>query len=444
MKGKKDLSRAVRFLGEDIWRMRQRDLLWSRGLLIRTLRVIFLSFRGLTQDRCALRASSLTFYSLLSLVPVFAMVLAIAKGFRFQRALEKMLLEQLQGQEEVVSRILGFSETFLESATGGFVAGTGVVLLLYSIIRILAQIETAFNDIWGIRQARSIGRKISDYLSLTLIAPIVFLISSTLTVFVTSGVKFVLAKIALLGPLGPAILFIVKFLPYGVLWVLFTFIYIVLPNAKVRFLSGLLGGVIAGTLFQLFQWGYINFQIGVAKYNAIYGSFAALPLFFIWLQMSWLIVLFGAEISFAHQNAETYEFEKDCLNVSYAFKRLIFLGITHLLVTHFLKKEPPLNARQISHRLEIPLCLVHPILDELAAAGLVSEVMGHEDKGGCFQPARDPEVLTIKYVIDAMEERGSDSIPVAPSEGLEKLSAALKSFSDLLESSPANRRLKEI
>ncbi|MBN1105165.1 MAG: YihY family inner membrane protein [Deltaproteobacteria bacterium] len=437
-------TKAFQFVWRDIWRIRQQDLPRSKSVLIRVLRVIVLSFRGVAEDQCALRASALTFYSLLSVVPVLAMLFAIAKGFGFQKALERNLLQQLEGQEEVISKILGFSQAFLDTVTGGWVAGIGLVLLLYTIIKILSHIENAFNDIWGVRKGRSLGRKISDYLSLMLICPIIFLLSSSMTVSITSGVKFVLAKIALLGPLGPVIFLLLKILPYCVLWFLFTFIYIALPNTKVRLLSGALGGIIAGTMYQVFQWGYINFQIGVAKYNAIYGSFAALPLFFIWLQVSWLIVLFGAEICFAHQNVETFEFEQDCLSVSHAFKRLLSLRTLHLMIRRFSAGEEPLDASGISQELEMPIRLARQILYDLTAANLVSEVRGYDDKVCGFHPARDPEILTVKYIVDALEENGSNSIPVAPSAELQRLAETLESFGECIERSPANKPLKDI
>ncbi|MEW6663651.1 MAG: YhjD/YihY/BrkB family envelope integrity protein [Thermodesulfobacteriota bacterium] len=444
MKAALGTRKAVQYVKRDIWRIRERDLPPSRSILIRFLRVLILSVRGLGKDRLALRASSLTFYSLLSLVPIIAMLFAVAKGFGFQRVLEKTLLQQMEGQEQVVRKVLDFSQALLDSVTGGLVAGVGLVLLLYTIIKILSHIESAFNDIWGIRNSRSLGRKISDYLALMMICPVVFLLSSTLTVFISSGVKVVVTRIALLGTVGPVIFFLLKLLPYCVLWILFTLLYIVLPNTKVRFASGALGGVIAGTLYQVFQWGYIQFQIGVANYNAIYGSFAALPLFFVWLQVSWYIVLFGAEICFAHQNVETFEYEEDCLNASSALRRLLSLRVLHLLVARFAAGKAAPDAMQISRHLEIPIRLVHQILFDLTAAGVVSEVRAGDGKVVGFQPARDPEVLTVKYVIDALERKGSDSVPVAPSEELQKLSEILEAFGELVEKSPANRKLKDI
>jgi membrane protein len=405
---------------------------------------VILSIRGITQDRGALRASALTFYSMLSVVPVLAMIFGIAKGFGFEKGLERTILQAAEGQEEVALRIISFSQALLENVKGGLVAGIGLLILFYSIIMILSHIENALNDIWGIKKGRSLGRKISDYLSMILIGTVLFIMSSSLTVFVSSGVEAVVEKITFLQFVRPGIFLLLQLLPYVALWVLFSFMYVVLPNTKIRLKSGILGGIVAGTLYHIFQWGYISLQIGVAKYNAVYGSFAALPLFFIWLRYSWLIVLFGAEISFGHQNVETYEFEEDCLTVSQSFKRLLSLRVAHLLVKRFMAGEKPWDAATIAHEVEIPIRLVNQILFELVESGIASEVRVDQDKDIGYEPARDPDTMTIKYVIEALERSGSDSVPVARTEALNRISASLKTFSELVERSEANKLLKEV
>jgi membrane protein len=268
--------------------------------------------------------------------------------------------------------------------------------------------------------------------------------SSAATVLIGGGARWVVEKISILGFVSPLIFLSLKFLPYAVLWVLFTFVYIFIPNTKVNFKSGILGGIIGGTIYEIFQWAYIHFQIGVGQYNAVYGSFAALPLFFIWLQVSWLIVLLGAEIAFAHQSVETYEFEQDCLTVSHSYKNLLALRIVHLLVTHFSGGEMAWTASQISHKLEIPIRLVHQILYDLVSAGVLSEICLNDSSAVAYQPAADPDRLTIKYVIDALEKQGSDHIPVERSEELQRLSESLDQFEALMEKSPANKKLKEV
>jgi membrane protein len=235
---------------------------------------------------------------------------------------------------------------------------------------------------------------------------------------------------------------LLKLLTYLTIWVAFTFIFSFMPNTKVRFTSALIGGIVAGTIFQLVQWVYINFQIGVAKYGAIYGSFAALPLFLIWLQTSWFIVLFGAEVSFAHQNVETYEFEPDCLSVSRSFKTLLSLLIAHQLVHRFCEGEKPGDASGLSHELDIPVRLVRQILYELSESGVLSEVKKGEDKELAYQPAIDVNKITVKFVLDRLEQHGTSSIPVPRSGELDKLSDSLRQFGEIIEKSPANLLLK--
>jgi membrane protein len=276
-----------------------------------------------------------------------------------------------------------------------------------------------------------------------LIGPVLFILSSSMTVLISSGINRVIEGISYLKIVSPGIAFLLGFMPYIALWILFSFVYIFLPNTKIKLTSGILGGVIAGTLYHIFQFGYIHLQIGVAKYNAVYGSFAALPLFFEWMQLSWLIVLLGAEIAFAHQNVETYEFEQDCLNVSHSFKRLLSLWVLHHLIRNFMKGEKPWDAAQISHLLEIPSRLVNQILHDLVASGLVSEVKVEETKTG-YEPAQDPEGMTVKTVIDTLEDFGSHGIPVAKNDSFNKLCNSLRAFDELIGGSEANKKLKDL
>jgi membrane protein len=227
-------------------------------------------------------------------------------------------------------------------------------------------------------------------------------------------------------------------------WALFTFIYMFMPNTKVKFLSALIGGVVAGTIYQIVQIIYIKFQIGVVKTNVIYGSFAALPLFLLWLQMSWRILLFGVEVSFARQNVDTYEFEHDCLHVSHSFKRLMALQITTILVKRFAAAQPPLTAVQISDNLDVPIRLVQNILFELAKAGIISEIKDVTYKQSAYQPARDINQLTIYFVRDLLDKQEAGDIPLTPTPELEKLQESLNEFEELIQRSPKNMLLKDV
>jgi len=438
------ISSFIAFIKDDVWRVRLKDLPRKQSFLIKQLRVFLLSVRGFAEDKCQLRASALTFYSLISIVPVAAMAFGVAKGFGFEKRLEKQLLEQFQGQEAIITRVIDFAHSLLINTKGGLLAGVGIIILFWAVIKVLGNIEVSFNDIWGIREARSLGRKFSDYLSVMLLCPILLILSSSVTVFITTQVTIIVQKISLLGVFSPVIFFVLELLPYCIVWLLFTFLYIFMPNTKVNFKSGVLAGIIAGTIYQVVQFGYIAFQVGAARYNAIYGSFAALPLFLIWLQVSWLIVLFGAEFSFAHQNVDTYEFEPDSLKISNSFKRLLSLQIAHLLVSNFAKGGRPLTATQISQSLETPIRLVHQILFELTACGIVSDTQTEEYKEPGYQPARDISTLSIRFVIDSLEDRGTDAIPVVKTAESKALSKILSAFRDEVAQSSSNRLLKDI
>ena len=438
------IFRATTFIRTDIWRIRLSDLPFGKSFLIRQLRIIILTIRGFDEDKCFVRASSLTFYTLLSIVPVAAMFFGVAKGFGFEKVLERRLYENFRGQEEIIEKVISFSNSLLQETQGGIIAGIGLAVLFWSALKVLNHIERSFNDIWQIKTGRGWGRKFSDYLAIMLISPILIILSGSATVFITTQVEQITQRVALVGMFSPFISFMLKFLPYVLVWMLFTFLYVLMPNTKVQFRAGLVGGVVAGTLYQIAQATYISFQVGATRYNAIYGSFAALPLFLMWLQISWWIVLFGAELSFANQNVDTYEYEPDCLNISPGFKKLLTLQVIHLLVHNFSNGEKPLTDSQISHQLNMPVRLVHQIIFDLIESGLVSETRTKADKEFAYQPARDINIMSIQYVLDALDQKGSDNLPVAKTEDYEALSEALQEFSEAMEHSPANKLLKNI
>ena len=438
------ISNITGFMNEGIWRIRLRDLPKGRWLLTKYLRVLLIAVKQFREDKCPLRASALTFYSLLSVVPVVAMAFAIAKGFDLQKHLETQLMEKFSGQEMMVTQIIEFSRKMLDNTKGGLIAGVGVVVLLWAVINVLSQIEESFNDIWGVKKARSFGRKFSDYLSLILVGPLLLIMSSSVTVLIATNLTQITDKIALLGVFSPLITFIIKTLPYCFIWILFAFVYIFMPNKKVLFFSGLIAGIAAGTIFVIVQKLYIDFQIGVAKYNAIYGSFAALPLFLIWLQISWLIMLFGAEISFAYQSVDEYEFEPDSKKISPLFRKLLTLQVTHLLVMNFIRGNKPMTVASICAALDIPIRLVQDILYDLAGCGLVSDATSENDGEPAYQPARDINDLSISFILQAMENKGIDSIPTARTDSFNALSGRLKAFADTIEKSPSNTLLKNL
>lgn len=438
------ITDSIEFLKGDIWRMRLAGLTPAKSFFIRQLRTFLLAIRGFNEDKCQLRASALTFYSLLSIVPMVAMAFGVARGFGFEKRLETQLMSRFAGQEEVLSRVIVFAESLLENTRGGVVAGIGVLLLFWSVIKMLSHIERSLNDIWEVKKPRTLGRKFSDYLSVMLVSPVLLIVSGSATVIVITQARVIVERIAILGPISSLITFALSLLPYCVVWVLFTFIYILLPNTRISFKSGLIAGVVAGTMYQLLQWAYINFQVGIAKYNAIYGSFAALPLFLVWLQLSWLIVLFGAEFSFANQNVDTYEYEQDSMKASLSFRKLLSLRITNLLVKNFAMGGEPLTESYISQSLKAQVRLVRILLRELAESGVIIDVGTEQGGEPAYLPARDPDMLSIAYVLASLENRGTERLPVADTMELKQLRVALSELKETVEKSPANRLLKDI
>ena len=438
------LSDVVRFINADIWRLQAHKLPPRRSFWITQLRILLLAVRRFNLDKCGLRASALTFYSLLSIVPVVALAFAVAKGFGFEKTLGEQLMAKLQGHEEVAERIIGFAQSLLENTKGGAIAGVGIALLFWTVIKVLGNIEKSFNDIWGVKTPRAMGRKLTDYLSVMMICPVLLIIASSATVLVTTQITTMLERLSFLGYFADMLILLLKALPYGVIWLVFTFIYAFMPNTKVDMKSALWGGILAGTIYQLVQLAYISFQIGVSNYGAIYGSFAALPLFLVWLQLSWLIVLLGAEISFAHQNVATYEFEQDCLTVSHSFKRMTALMVTSLCVKTFLNAEKPLTAEDISRELEVPIRLVRSVLSELTEAKLLSEVCFERGDDVAYQPACDIHRLTVAGVLERLDQQGIATVPIAESADLQKLRETIQRFREMNEQSSANLKLQDL
>jgi membrane protein len=436
------LNRFVDFFTTTIWQARRGDRLTAQWLLIRLMRTAILAVQGFSRHHGTLRASALTFFTLLSLVPMAAMAFGIAKGFGFERRLQQELLDKFSAQQEVVTQVIGFAQNMLDNTKGGMIAGIGVVVLFWAVVKVLSNIENSFNHIWGVR-ARSVMRKLSDYLTIMLICPILVIMSGSVTVFITSQVSAISGQFELLQMADSAIYMGLKVLPYALIWMLFTLIYMIMPNTRVRFDSALLAGVIAGSAYQVLQAAYIHFQIVVAKYNAIYGSFAALPLFLLWLQISWLIVLVGAEVSYAFQHSDHVDETGGGREMSIAQIRLLALMICRRVVRLFHQGHPAQTPTQVAEALCLSPALVDNLSDLLVKANILVRIGRDSDNEMALQPARDIGSLTINSVVTALEAVGEHSRPVH-SPDAQTLSETLNALRLELDRSTANRLLMEI
>jgi len=441
------VSRFLAFFKNDIWEIQLKNLSPLKAFSVKYLRIILLASRGFARDNCQKTASVLTYYSLLNLVPVVAVAFAMAKGFGLEKLIEKQILqmaEKANWQADITTQLISFSHNLLNQAKGGLIAGVGIVLLFWTVISIMGKIEESLNEIWEIKKSRTLIRKFSDYITMMVLGPVLLIISSSATILVASQVKVIVNKIAILGAFSKVIFLLLNLLPYASIWVLFTMLYLIMPNTKIAVRSAILGGVAAGTIAQIVQWVYIKFQIGVASYGAIYGSFAALPLFLGMLQMSWMIVLFGAEIANANEHYETFGFHPDYSRMSVSSKKILMLRIFHLLTKKFSLGEKPLSVHQIAYALEIPVRLVRQFLLELSDVGLVVETTKGIKGEVAFQPGRTIENITVKFALDEYEKYGTTKIPDYQSDEAEKISRYFKDISETIEKSPSNLRVKEI
>ena len=438
------IKKIIEFLQKDIWRIPLREMPKFKILLIKILRVLLLAYRGYDEDKVSLRSSALTFYSMLSVVPVAAMAFGISKMLGIEKNLIEYLNSQFVGQQEVLDWIIKFANSFLEKTKGGLIAGVGAIVLIWAVMSVFSNIESSFNAIWQVRQGRNWFRKFSDYISMLIVAPILLVASSSATVFISTYLEQLANDVSIVGMISPVLFFFIKLIPYVLVWLLLTMIFMVMPNTKVYFKSAFIAGIISGTAFVFIQWVYIHFQIGVSKYNAIYGSFAALPLFLVWLQTSWLIVLFGAELSFAVQNVEKYEFEPDTQNLSPFSWRVLVLMVAHLLIKNFSKGEKAMTAENISKQLEIPIRLVREILYTLVDSNILSEVNTQFEKEKAYQPAMDSSLLTISYVLNAIDHRGNNKILAVASMEKNHIIKILNDFDVAIQNAKGTMLLKDI
>jgi len=434
----------VKHLNDAIWHTSLSDISRGKSFLFRQLRIIVLAARGFLNDKVQLRAASLTLYSLLSIIPVAAIAFAIAKGFGLDQNLKDLLIKEFQSQPEVLTWILNEASNALQETRGGYIAGIGVIILIWSVMSLLDQIESSFNHIWQISSGRPWYRKFTDYITIMLIAPVFLILSSSITVLVSTSLSDFIEKSSILDSFKPLVSFLIKFAPYILTWIALTILFMIMPNTKVKFKPALVSGIVAGTILQLLQWLYIDLQFGISKLSSIYGSFAAIPLFILWLQSSWVILLLGAELSFANQNLSRYEFESESLNVSQHQKRALSLMIMNMIIKSFSTGDKPVSAEMITASLKIPVRLVRDLLEDLNKSGLVSVIHENEHKEWLYQPAMDINKLSVSFVLKRLDNKGSEHMVFSKSREYDKVNAMLEKYDKLVADSESNILVKDL
>lgn len=424
------------FVTYTIWHVRLSKLDARQGVLVRQVRVLSLALKGFNEDKCFTKATALTYYSLFSIVPILALIFAIAKGFGFERNLQDQLLSSYPEYSDLLGKAFQYAGSMLTTAKGGVIAGFGVLLLLWTVLRLLVSIEEIFNEIWEVSQGRSWVRKVTDYLTVMLISPVLLIIAGGLTVAIQT-------KMGSLQFLGSSSTFLVNLLAYVLVAGVFTFLFTVMPNTKIKVKSAMVAAVVSTVLFELVQWAYLEFQIGASRLNAIYGGFAALPLFFIWVQYSWYVVLFGAEVAYSHQHADHYELEEEINTISPRYKKTIALMIANLVSRNFYNGEKALTAQEIAEKLDLPFKLVKLIIKDFIDTGLFSEL--HTESGFVsYQPGVTESKFSVRYLFDQLERKGVNHLPINETGEYTKANETMLAYEKYLDNELGNTLVRNL
>lgn len=406
-KQKKDnpTQKVQQFFLYDIWRITENEVSGLRRQSFKAIKTVLLSARRFNSDKLENNASALTYSTLLAIVPILALLFAIAGGLGFKSLIESQLVDFLPGHRNEIVKMLQFSAAYLDHAKGGVFVGVGLLILFWAVMSLIGKVEDTFNNIWNVKKPRSFYRKFTDYFSLFLLLPVMMVVSSGLSIFIS-------AETANLDLFSPIVSFFIKLSPFFISWMILCFLYIFLPNTKVKFKHAIIPSVIGSLGYQGFQYLYINGQIWVTSYNAIYGSFAALPLLLLWLQVSWLIVLFGALLTYSSQNVKNYNFERDSKNISRRYKDFITLSVASVVIRRFVDGLSPLSADQISYRFGIPIRLTTDVLYRLTEIGILSESINVDSDLRIYQPAIDINQITVGLIFDRLDKFGSEDFKI--------------------------------
>jgi membrane protein len=393
-------GRLVRFLRTGVWYDPPEPGKW-RLLAYQALRVLLLTGSGLRDQLILLRASALSYSTMLAIVPLLAIAFSMMKGLGVHSRIEHLLVTYLTAEQEALtSRIIEYISKTDFKALGAM----GTALLIVAVLMMLSNVERTFNDLWGVTRDRRLVRKISDYISVLILGPLLMVISTAMITSVSSHT--VVQTLSRYEVFEQFFVLFNTILPHAALWIAFTAMYVLMPNTRVRLLPALIAGIVCGSLWEVAFRFYTTFNIGVARYNTIYGTFAVLPVFIIWLYISWIIVLVGAKMSYAIQNVRVHQQEFRSYAIDQEQREEMAVHVMRRIVAQFHRAEPPLTVGELSKTLSIPVRLVREVIERLAEEGLVRELYGEEPR---YQPGRNPELITVLDVCRAMRKAPGQS-----------------------------------
>ena len=369
-----EIQQLIHFFKTGIWQITRGDVSPLRYLMVNVMKKILLAVRFFTAKRVLTKASALTYSTLLAIVPILAVVFAIARGFGYSKYIEVWFRDALSSQPQTADIIIGFVNSYLVHTKSGIFLGIGLLFMLYTVLMLVSNIEEAFNEVWQVKKSRSVFRTFTDYLAMFFVFPILIVISSGISIF--------LATVADSMPdflmLGSAVRTLIDLTPYVLMSLMFIALYIFMPNTKVKLSSVIVPGILAGIAMQGLQFVYIHSQIFLSSYNAIYGSFAALPLFMLWMQISWTICLFGAELCYTNQNLDYYDYDANAGEISHRYRLMLCALLMSRICKRFAEGRKPYSVLELRKETNIPIRFVNDLLYELIDANLLIEVTSDE------------------------------------------------------------------
>lgn len=392
----------VFFFTQKIWYINEEELSPVRRYLFRMMKKLVLTVECYVLRNLNSYASALTFSSILAIVPILAIIFAIGRGFGYGSVIEEEIKRNLSVNQNFADLIFDFIGSYLDHTKSGFFIGFGLLLLLYTIIQLTSNIEIALNEVWQVKNQRSVYRQITDYISVFLLLPILIIISSGLSIFLATATQY-FPDFRLLST---TVQLVLHLLPYVISSLLFVGLYCYMPNTRVQVRHAFFPGVLAGILFQLLQYFYIHSQIWVSTYNAIYGSFAALPMFMLWVNFSWIICLFGAQLTYANQNLKSYFYLKDIHRISRNYHDVLLIMILSKISKRFEKDMIPYSIYGLSAETSLPVGVISRLIHELHKMNLIVVEGNHMEETQRVVPSADIHKMTVNEVMARIDANG--------------------------------------
>ena len=402
----KKFSDIVHFIRYDMWRRTATEFDgFFQRLGYEIIRTIVLVARGFTSKNLNDKAKSLTYSLIFAIIPILAMIVAVAKGFGVADVIEQQLNHSFLGETNLVPTIMEMVQRYLDTAQDGLFIGIGLVILLWAVYSFFQSVETAFNRIWNVKNSRSILRQVTTYIAILVLIPVLIVCSAGINIIVHTTVESTIHIAAIRNFLQTSG---VKFFQFVIVWLLFTGMYIAVPNTKVRFISAFIPGVLMGTLFQLLQMLSVYLIAMLSRTSIVYGAFATIPILMTWLQYTSLLILIGAEMSYAIQNNEEFEYEQDLNTMSRRYKDFIMLYLLSVIIARFENDEAPLTAHELAVRDHLPIRLVNRLLGRMTETGILREVYVENKEEKTFQPALDTHKISVGMVISRIDKQGTE------------------------------------